>query len=98
MKAKIVAYYGYNYTDKNTGELKEGRSIDVIMTREFKQDDNKGNFSYGCNTQNNIRLSSEVMGQLTHLDLVSLIGQEVELVYEKAPGSRYESLVEIIPV
>ena len=91
MKAKIVAYYGYNYISKDTGEVKTGRSIDVVMLFDFKEDDGRGNFAYGQNTRTGIR----VPDKYTHTDMQAMIGKEVELIFGQAPGRRYESLVSI---
>lgn len=91
MKAKIVAYYGYNYVSKDTGEIKMGRSIDVVMLLDFKDDDGRGNFAYGQNTRTGVR----VPDKYTHADMQAIIGQEVELTFGQAPGRKYESLVSI---
>lgn len=91
MKAKILAYYGYNYTDKNTGEVKSGRSIDVQQLMEFNQDDNRGNFSIGYTCKTNIR----VPAKYSHYDMLEFVGKDCELYFGQAPGSKYESLVEI---
>lgn len=91
MKAKIVAYYGYKYISKETGELKEARKIDVIYNLTFEEDDGRGNFSYGQNTNTGIRIPEKY----THTDMLALIGQDVELTFGRAPGKNYEILVEI---
>lgn len=91
MKAKILAYYGYNYTDKKTGEVKTGRSIDVMQSLEFKQDDNRGNFAYGYTCKSNIRVPEKY----SHYDMLEFVGKDCELTFGQAPGSKYESLVEI---
>lgn len=97
MRAKVVAYYGYSYVAKDSGELREGRLIDVVFSRSFGEDDGKGNFSYGSNTRT-IRLSDTICVEYTHEDLKSLVGQEVMLDFAVPPGKKYEVLVELEPV
>lgn len=91
MKAKIVAYYGYSYVSKDTGEMKQGRMIDVVMLLEFQEDDGRGNFAFGQNTKTGIRLPEKY----THTDMLAMVGQEVEMTFGCAPGRKYESLVAI---
>lgn len=91
MRAKILAYYGYKYTSKDTGELKEGRHIDVVMMLDFQEDDGCGNFAFGQNTKTGVR----VPDKYTHADMQAMVGQEVELTFGQAPGRKYESLVSI---
>lgn len=98
MKAKIINYTGYRYTAKNTGEMKEGKAITVMELTEFKQDDNRGNFSYGFSITENIRLTGKLLEDLNHYDIVDLVGKEVELTFARAPGQKYETLVEILPL
>lgn len=94
MRAKIINYNGYRYPQRDTGELKEGASITVEELVDFSDDDHNHNFAYGHNVKS-VRLSNTVMQNYKHFDIVSLIGKEVELVFATAPGSKYETLVEI---
>lgn len=98
MKAKIINYTGYNYTHKVTGELKQGISISYYELFSFKQDDNRGNFSYGGNCYMNVKVDPSVTESLSHYDIIELIGKDVDITTARAPGSKYESVIEILPL
>lgn len=98
MKAKIINYTGYNYTHKVTGELKQGISISYYELFSFKQDDKRGNFSYGGNCYMNVKVDPSVTESLSHYDIIELIGKDVDIITARAPGSKYESVIEILPL
>ena len=98
MKAKIINYTGYNYTHKVTGEHKQGISISYYEVYSFKQDDNKGNFSYGSNLHADVKVDPSITESLSHYDIIDLIGKDVDITTARAPGSKYESIIEILPL
>lgn len=93
MKAKLVAVEGYNYVKTDTGEVKEGRYLYIESCDEYDEDDGKGNYLYGKVSEKiyvgrRFRTSTE--------DLRAMLGEVVELVYERRIGSNQnEQLVEV---
>lgn len=93
MKAKLMAVEGYSYVKQDTGELKEGRYLYIVSCDEYDEDDGKGNYLFGSVSEKifvgrRFRTSTE--------DLRAMIGETVELVYERRIGSNQnEQLVEV---
>ena len=93
MKAKLLAVEGYSYIKQDTGELKEGRYLYILSCNEYEEDDNKGNYLYGFVCEKifvgrSFRTPTD--------DLKEMVGEEVELIYERRIGSnRAEQLVEV---
>lgn len=48
MKVKLIGIRGYNYTDKKTGEQKQGAVLRVCSAVPYEDNDYNGNFEYGC--------------------------------------------------
>ncbi len=90
MKVKVLCAKGYNY-EKN-GQQKQGMTIDVCSADQLNESDGKGNFTAGYPAEN-IFIPRSL--PLEANDIINLVGKEVELVYERRLGQRFEQLVAI---
>lgn len=90
MKVKVLAVTGYNYL-KN-GERKEGMSLHVCTIDQLSESDGNGNFKYG-NIVDSIFIPRTF--KLDPNELIDFVGKEVELVYERQLGSRFDRLADI---
>lgn len=91
MKVKLIGIKGYDYLNK-TGERKKGLCLVVESLDSLCNDDNKGNFVYGFITD------TIFVPRTVSIDkdkLIEALGQQVELVYERGLGDRYERLTEV---
>lgn len=90
MKVLVLGVEGYNYT-KN-GEKKQGMSLHVCSIDQISDSDGNGNFKMGqiCD-----RVFIPRVLPYDANDLINLVGKEVELVYERQLGERFERLTGI---
>lgn len=95
MRVKLLGFKGYDYL-KN-GERKVGISLYVQTSELFAEDDQKGNFEYGYRVDS-IFLPRALYGKASPADLQQYLGREIDLIYEKRLGDRYERLTDIILV
>ncbi len=95
MKVKVLNFKSYCYTDKKTGELKQGRTLGVMSLEVMKESDGKGNARIG-NMIDNIFIP--LTFPMEDIELAGYVGEDVELVYQRSLGERYERLADIIPV
>ena len=91
MRVELIGIRGYNYVNKD-GQRKEGTILIVKSTGALCDDDNAGNYTYGFITDN-IFVPRTV--SLDKDKLIEALGQQVELVYERGLGDRYERLTEV---
>lgn len=92
MKVKLIGIRGYNYTDKKTGEQKQGAVLRVCSAVPYEDNDYNGNFEYGCRCDS-IYLPRAYFDRIP--DLMSNIGKVYHLVKEKQLGDSYETLTEL---
>ena len=90
MKVLVLAATGYNYV--KDGERKTGMSLHVCNPAPLNESDGNGNFKVGqiCDSVFIPRTFT-----LDANDLVNLVGKEVELVYERQLGSKFDRLTDI---
>lgn len=90
MKVTVLCAKGYNYT--KDGVQKQGMTIDVCSADAENDSDGKGNFTVG-NPCDNILIPRTL--PIDANDLVNMVGKDVELVYERKLGKRFDTLVDI---
>ncbi|MBQ8551660.1 MAG: hypothetical protein IJ428_02470 [Clostridia bacterium] len=90
MKVKVLCAKGYNY-EKN-GVQKQGMTLDVCSATQENDSDGRGNFTCGYPAEN-IYIPRSLPIEAN--DLINLVGKEVELVYERKLGQKFEQLVDI---
>lgn len=90
MKVLVLAVTGYNYV--KDGNRKQGMSLHVCTPDSINESDGNGNFKVG-------QICDSVFVPRTFPldanDLVNLVGKEVELVYERQLGSKFDRLADI---
>lgn len=90
MKVLVLAVTGYNFV--KDGNRKQGMSLHVCVTQDLNESDGQGNFKFG-------RICDSVFVPRTFPldanDLINLVGKEVELVYERQLGSKFDRLTDI---
>lgn len=91
MKVKVLCANGYNYIAKD-GSHKEGMSIIVCTIESENTSDGNGNFTVGHRSES-VRIPRSF--PMDANDVINLVGKDVELVYERKLGQRYEELVDI---
>lgn len=90
MKGTITCVHTWNY--EKDGKQKIGRSIDLQAFEEVKESDGRGNATIGFPMENIFIPQSFNMSDN---ELSNLIGCNVDLIYEKRIGQKYEVLVKI---
>ena len=90
MKVKVLCAKGYNY-EKN-GVQKQGMTLDVCSATQENDSDGRGNLTCGYPAEN-IYIPRSLPIEAN--DLINLVGKEVELVYERKLGQKFEQLVDI---
>ena len=93
MKVFVLGVTGYNYV--KDGSRKQGMSLHVCTTDVMSDSDGNGNFKCGQLTDK-VFIPRTV--SMDANDLINLVGKEVELVYERQLGERYERLTAIKPL
>lgn len=91
MKVKVLNAQGYNYIAKD-GSHKEGMSILVCTLEAENASDGTGNFIVGHRSES-VRIPRTL--PMNANDIINLVGKDVEIVYERKLGQRFEELVEI---
>lgn len=98
MKVKVLSINAYDYI--KGGVRKVGMSFGVQSCDMLHEDDGAGNYRIGYPVDNVFLGSVEYLecrsGIYKKADLIELLGKEVELVFDKPLGARYERLVDII--
>lgn len=93
MKIKIIGIRGYNYTDKKTGDQKQGAILRVVSDQPYDQNDNNGNFEYGCRCDNNIYLPRNYWNMIPVIS--QNLGHVFRLVKEKQLGDKFDTVTEL---
>lgn len=92
MKCRVLCVQGYNYTSKKTGELKTGKTMWITTPDRVCSDDGHGNFTYGCPCES-ILIPASL--NWSELDLKCLEDKLVDLIYDRVPGQKFDTLVDI---
>lgn len=92
MKVKLLGIKGYNYT--KDGVQKTGITLAVQSTELLAEDDGNGNFSFGY-WVDTVFLPRLLTTKISASDLQQYLGRDIELIYEKRLGDRYERLTDI---
>lgn len=90
MKVKVIGLEGYNYM--KDGKQKAGKLLTVCNIDHLQEDDKNGNYKFGV-MADKVFIPNSL--NLTQYDLIEFLGHNVDLVYERELGSRFERLVDI---
>ena len=92
MKVILLGVETYNYT-KQDGTIAKGGYLHVCSPTEVNNDDGKGNVEAG-NMVEKIYISKDIISS-TLSRLITYIGKEVDIIYERKFGSRYDKIVDV---
>lgn len=92
MKVILLGVETYNYK-KQDGTIARGGYLHVCSPTEANIDDGKGNVEAG-NMVEKIYISKDIISS-TMSRLITYIGKEVDIIYERKFGSRYDKLVDV---
>lgn len=92
MKVILLGVETYNYT-KQDGTIARGGYLHVCSPEEANRDDGKGNVEAG-NMVEKIYISKDIISS-TMSRLINYIGKEVDIIYERKFGSRYDKIVDV---
>lgn len=95
MKVKILGIRGYNFKDKTTGEMRQGATLRVVSALPYNDNDNNGNFEYGCRCENKISLPRQFWNLIPELTQAIGTDHVYRLVKEKQIGDSFETLTEL---
>lgn len=90
MKVKIIGLEGYNYM--KDGKQKVGQLFTVCNIDHLEEDDHNGNYKFGVMAD---KVFVPIALNLSQYELLEYLGRNVDLVFERALGSRFERLVDI---
>lgn len=92
MKVILLGVETYNYK-KQDGTVAIGGYLHVCSPTEFNSDDGKGNVEAG-NLVEKIYISRDIISSNLSR-LITYIGKEVDIIYERKFGSRYDKIVDV---
>lgn len=92
MKVILLGVETYNYK-KQDGTVAIGGYLHVCSPTESNSDDGKGNVEAG-NLVEKIYISRDIISSNLSR-LITYIGKEVDIIYERKFGSRYDKLVDV---
>lgn len=92
MKVILLGVETYNYK-KQDGMIAKGGYLHVCSPTESNSDDGKGNVTAG-NLVEKIYISKDIISN-TMSRLITYIGKEVDIIYERKFGSRYDKIVDV---
>lgn len=91
MKGTVTCVHTWNY--EKEGKQKIGRSIDIQSIEAINESDGRGNATIGYPMEN---IYIPPSFRMSDIDLSNLVGDNVEIIYEKRIGQKYETLSDII--
>ena len=90
MKGTVTCIHTWNY-DKD-GKHKQGRSIDLQSIEPVNDSDGRGNATIGYPNENVYIPASFPMSDS---QLAEMVGENVEIIYERKIGKKFDELAEI---
>lgn len=90
MKGTVTCVHTWNY--EKEGKQKIGRSIDLQSIDAVNESDGRGNATIGYPMEN---IYIPTSFHMSDSELGNLVGSNVEIIYEKRIGQKYETLSDI---
>lgn len=91
MKGTVTCVHTWNY--EKDGKQKIGRSIDIQSIEAVNESDGRGNAIIGYPMEN---VYIPTSFRMSDAELGNLVGSNVEIIYEKRIGKKFETLSDII--
>lgn len=90
MKGTVTCVHTWNY--EKDGKQKTGRSIDIQSIDPINESDGRGNATIGYPMEN---IYIPMSFHMSDAELGNLVGSNVEIIYEKRIGQKFETLSDI---